>query len=449
MKLFSVLLVIFLAIPTFCSNPFFELAKSKFYPTYQSEFSQQKRQLLPPTCPVVTCSGAGGTCSSTAPCTVCSNNAIACQNANAGNGTAYCSCILQEIACYAAHGACLNLLSNLVQTCNSVFTGNFYGNCSTQCAIPTVAPIQSCSAGLGIGCTAAGTCSYLHTSGTCAPGDGTCGDPNAGIFGGSVIYGCVNGTNGYTCQSIGNVVGAANDGCTTSANCINNNPCTGGVCIGNAVGASCVFGSCVYGAYCNVLAGMTGSCVANVALGGSCLNGAQCNPYNAVCGFGGICIAALSVPTGGNCAVAGECLAGLACNNGKCGAPVAITRCNQQADCINLKLGSCICDGDGTKMCSGSGILSTSIPTQCANYFIQLTSCAIQYQCAQLSLIAGSCVERNCPKAINCGEICVLQQAAAAEALPAACIQNPYVCKGAVSMTIGWVLLILLLALLL
>jgi len=445
MKL-SVLLVFFLVVPIFASTPLFELAKTRLFPTYQSE-SNQKRQLLPPTCPLVTCSGANGPCSTTAPCTVCQTNAINCQNANIGNGTAFCSCILQEIACLSAHGACLGQLESLVSTCNTAYTGTTFGNCSTQCAITTVAPVQTCSAGLGIACTAAGTCGYLHTSGTCVPGDANCGDPNVvGFFGGNVIYGCVNGTNGYTCQSIGNALGAANDGCTTSANCLNNNQCVGGVCIGAAIGAACVPGSCVYGAYCSAT---TKLCVANVPLGGSCLNGAQCNPYNAVCGYGGVCIAALSVATGGNCVTAGECLAGLACTNGKCAAPAAITRCNQNADCTNANLGACICNGDGTKQCTGSGILSTSIPTQCASYNSQLSTCAIQYQCGQSSPLPGSCVERNCPKAINCGVTCLLQALSTAEAVPANCIVSPYVCKGTVSMTIGWVLLILLLALLL
>jgi len=249
--------------------------------------------------------------------------------------------------------------------------------------------------------------------------------------------------NGYQCTLVAEALGNTGDSCGSSINCVGGNACINSVCQGVPIGGVCVpmASNCVFGAYCN----STSMCSAYLPIGGNCATGAQCDPYSAICGFGGLCVTSFSIPLGGNCVIASECQPGLSCNQEKCAIEIPITPCNQPSDCLNAGLDNCNCNADGTKTCSGSGIASVSIPTQCATYNQQLLTCATQNKCASTLIGPNSCIQRNCAKFTNCALGCAFNTNAIATKLPVSCFVNPYPCSTGVSITFGWILFVLLL----
>jgi len=332
----------------------------------------------------------------------------------------------------------------VIQTCQQLYTGSINGNCSTQCAYPNAIPnYKVCTIGAGLGCSAAGVCQPYHTSGPCTgAADGTCGDPTINAFDVEEdIYACLNTTNGYQCGAVFTLLGAAGDSCVLPTDCADSIPCNGGICQGTANGGNCNFdASCVFGSYCS-----KGMCAAFIPTGGNCAaNPNGCNIITDVCGFGGFCVTALTVPSGGNCANIGECAAGLTCNplTQKCAPPPPTTKCNVETDCLIANLGDCMCNPDGTKSCSNSGPNTVSLPTQCAKYNTQLNACANQFKCKG-GVTAGTCFAKNCQKQANCFAGCAFSALLApGNGIPPNCFQNNFPCTGGTA-TIGvaWLLL--------
>jgi len=399
-----------------------------FRQTFESSLDSNKRQVSPNGCPIFACVGQGATCTSNIPCITCQLTYSACFFANLGNITAQCLCTLQEIKCFNSYPQCYSYSSLAITTCGANFAFST-GNCTAQCSALSTATLipanfNECQIGSGLYCNVNSQCTSEQTSGACIYyGDSTCGNPNpASFISTQTQYSCQLSGNQYQCLPIittGVGSQSANDGCSTSADCVSALPCTNGVCVGIAVGGTCLSsGACVYGAYC----GTNRLCTPVVGSGGACnitvqnMGILQC-AVGFLCGLGNVCVAQLSKSSGTACVNTAECAPGLFCGStGTCVVAPSIS-CNTNVDC-QPNYGSCMCNLDGTKSCS-IGPLSVSFPAQCAQYYQPYTTCIENNQCKGVGI--NSCGLNKCSFQYGCYVKCIEQAAAQIEKLPTNC----------------------------
>jgi len=372
-------------------------------------------------CPVKQyCNDIGGTCYTTAPCTACVNQLNTCLFTAGINSTYTCICNQNYINCLNAYPACYAYTPYAVTNCQV----------NTNCICPAAVAPTSVSYCLSDSYCNAGFCTGLQSSGPCTPNQGVCGDSVNVEFG--IAYSCQNISGSFQCAKTPHVM-SAGDSCATSNDCVDSIPCIGGLCVGTAVGGTCTSSySCAFGLWCN-----NGMCAAQTALGGTCnaSNSLQCYGTG-VCGFNSVCVAANSVPVGGNCIVNQECTYNSFCATSKtCVAiPATPMACLNSTDCANSVYGgACGCDPYNANPVCFFSLPSINL-APCATLINTGNTCVLNGQCKPvLGGLTGTCTYNKCSNQVNCAELCVVNNNQPFFGT-AACLKfPPFICKAGAS----------------
>jgi len=275
--------------------------------------------------------------------------------------------------------------------------GSLIGNCS--CLNPGQAPasINTCLSDLYCP-SSTNVCTVKETSGTCLFGT-ECGDSTYHpLTPGS--YSCINSQ----CVVTPNTQ-AANDGCTSSNNCVDGIPCTGGVCIGSLTGAVCTSDfSCAYNYYCNP---NSGTCAPAQPLGTPCTASDQCLD-DSICGYAsltlGKCVPIFSVPAGNPCFSTDECQYGLYCDGACTPVPTSYQPCKNNTDCSKIIGSVCACNLDGTRTCD-IGPLNANVGA-CNTQYETLENCVKQFGCKDV-IGANTCGANHCENQLSCYLKCI------------------------------------------
>jgi len=275
--------------------------------------------------------------------------------------------------------------------------GNNYCNINTVCTAPTEA----------------GACALQYPF------------PDAACY--SEILGelqCVNGG----CQVMLNTE-LPNDVCGTEA-CITKTTCdtTLGRCAGVAPGGGCDFSDqCTFGYYCaNIVGADSGECTARIPLGGACSGKgvpgelSVCeSDLTASCGPAGVCIAKLSVASGGLCNDGSQCVPDTYCrfandsSRGRCTpaptAPVPCTLDGNECELAGADTSDCVCNSAGALVCNG---MQPYIMTPCtAQEYNNYADCMNRNQCQADEDDANdlrSCAMQYCKVELNCLQYCLV-----------------------------------------
>jgi len=310
------------------------------------------------------------------------------------------------LTCFAQYPACYPSAVDNIDLClDGYITLPTNCSCGSPGAVPPTG--STCYSEQPLTCSSSSTCANIKTSGPCIQ-NGDCGDPTTGFFN-SYVYSCqnisVSGVYSLQCaMTLGTQ--AAGDSCTTSLNCADSIPCTGGICQGTSPGGTCTSSaSCAFGNFCDI----TNQCTPQVAPGGACPTLDACT-YGYICGYSGSptsgkCISLQSVPGGGNCVQTEECQNGFYCNSatGVCTAPPpSFVTCTSTAGCIGIPGSECQCNADGTATCN---IGPNFVQPTCNNQFNNLMKCAYQNQCFD-DFGGGTCTTAHCLNQLNCYSAC-------------------------------------------
>jgi len=364
-------------------------------------------------CTKFSCQNAGGPCLSLNPCSNCLtlyNNCTASvppvntNHTNSANvSAALCACWQNRLACLAQSSQCYFTAAVDVEIC--LQGGVVPTNCSCGSAGTPPMTENVCYSGEPITCSSNNLCVAQRTSGACTS-DNDCGDPNSGLLTFSTyFYTCQNISGSLQCAKVPNTQ-AAGDSCTTSTDCVDNLPCTNGICKGQTVGGFCSSSaSCSYGFFCDA-----NQCTPDIAPGAICPTADAC-PFGYVCGYSPsgnpICARQNAVPGGGYCFQDAECQFGFYCSpvTGVCTAPPSnFVPCNVDTDCAGLPGAFCGCNADGTKTCSITPYAGNV--AACQTQFNNALNCLNQYQCFS-AFGSGTCGSNHCKNQLNCYYSCL------------------------------------------